>query len=347
MKIYSAFLSFRYRKSFLINRFKLKKIEISSSKIINGSHNSCPICFSKEASLISEVDRVGILCNTVICKKCEFVFNNSFIANPIEFYANQFGQARWGEPEKNFVKRTSLDSFSWKRFLFLKKIMDKDFPQIEKILEIGCGDGCNLLHFHLIGKQVTGCDLATPFLEPGRKRGLNLIQGDITSISKNIDFDLIMLIHSFEHVVDLDLTVQSAFSRLREGGFIFVEVPGIIGWNQTRKKSSQTMGLKSSNNFLQYLQFEHNYHFSLEHLKLVWERNGFEMIYGDEWVRAIFRKKNDVNSINSKISFDNNSLNVMNHLQEVEKDFLKISNFLSRLVRLINRKLTFQNTKFF
>ena len=72
--------------------------------------------------------------------------------------------------------------------------------------------------------------------------------------------------------------------------------------------------------------------------------NGFEMIYGDEWVRAIFRKKDNVNSINNKISFDNNSLDVMSHLKKVEKDYLKLSNFVSRLTRLIG-SLLFKNDK--
>ena len=40
------------------------------------------------------------------------------------------------------------------------------------------------------------------FLEVGRKRGMNLIKGDFSSIKQQ--FDLILLVHSFEHMLDLD-----------------------------------------------------------------------------------------------------------------------------------------------
>ena len=341
MNISRKLLSFRFKKNFFINRNKLKKIEFNPHKNI-GSHSSCPICSCIEVYLISEVDRIGFHCDTVVCKECDFVFNNSYISNPKEFYEAQFGVGRWGDPEKNFIKRTSLDSFSWKRFSFLLNKLNEKFTTIEKILEIGCGDGCNLMPYHLIGKSVTGCDFSLPFLEPGLKRGLNLIQGDIGSINDYSSFDLIMLIHSFEHVMDLDATIQSASKLLKEGGFIFVEVPGIFGWNQTREKSIKEMGLKSSNNFLQYLQFEHNYHFSLEHLKIIWERNGFELVYGDEWVRAIFRKKDNKKLLND-IKFDNNQLNILGHLKLVEKDFLKFTNLLFGFGRRVIRKFSFLN----
>ena len=46
-----------------------------------------------------------------------------------------------------------------------------------------------------------------------------------------------------------------------------------------------------------YLQFQHNYHFDLSHLVEFWQRNGFKMIQGDEWVRALFRKEKVENNI--------------------------------------------------
>ena len=343
MNINRKLLSFRYRKKSFLNRSKRKKLEITPNKIDKGSHTYCPICSSDEVYLISEVDRVGFPCDTVMCKKCEFVFNNSYISNPNEFYANQFGKARWGNPEKNFIKRTAKDSFSKQRFAFLIETLGENLSNIERILEIGCGDGCNLLPYHLMGKSVTGCDFNTRFLEPGLKRGLNLIKGDVNSIPDKSNFDLIMLIHSFEHVINLDATVQSASNRLIAGGLVFVEVPGIIGLNQIREKSNQDKGLKTSNNFLAYLQFEHNYHFTLEHLKLIWERNGFEMTYGDEWVRAIFRKKHTAELSNNESSFNKYSSNTMNHLINVEKDYLKISNLLSGIGRLFIRKISSNN----
>jgi len=340
MKINSELLSFRFRKSFLLNRLRFYKIKSTFIDIKKESHDCCPICLGEEVDLISEVDRVGFPLNTVICKKCGFVFNTSFISNSIEYYGKQFGKDRWRNPEKNFLKRTSQDSFSPKRFKFLEKTLGKQFLQIEKILEIGCGDGCNLLPYHLIGKSVVGLDFNDEFLAPGRSRGMELIVGDINSIPKDTKFDLIMLIHSFEHVVNLNEMVQQVYSKLNPGGFVFVEVPGIVNWNQTKLASKSTMGLNSSNNFMGYLQFQHNYHFDLGHLKYIWERNNFTMVQGDEWVRVIFKKKDVDNPeyIEAQPNLNGLNQNIIQHLKEVEKDFLKIQNLMRGFMKLISRK---------
>ena len=39
-------------------------------------------------------------------------------------------------------------------------------------MEVGCGDGCNLYPYHLIGLDVKGFDYGNEFLEVGRKRGI-------------------------------------------------------------------------------------------------------------------------------------------------------------------------------
>ena len=60
------------RTSKLKSNEKRKKLETTPNKINKGSHSYCPICSSDEVYLISEVDRVGFPCDTVVCKKCEF-----------------------------------------------------------------------------------------------------------------------------------------------------------------------------------------------------------------------------------------------------------------------------------
>lgn len=342
IKLDRKIINFRYKKKFILNIIKLNKSPFSSGQLNLACHEFCPICLNKEAFLISEVDRIGVPCDTVICKKCGFVFNNSFIKNPQDFYQNQWATERWGDPENSFLKRTSKDAFTWRRFEFLKEKLLANYNQINNVLEIGCGDGCNLLPYYLEGKKVLGCDFDSRFLEPGRRRGLNLIQGDIDSINQN-NFNLIMLIHSFEHVINMEDMITSVSKKLSPGGLIFIEVPGIIGWNQTRKNFSTDMGLQSSNNFMGYIQFQHNYHFNLETLKNIWEINGFEMIYGDEWVRAIFRK-NSYEANKTQVSFDgNHSYNIIKHLNKVESDYMSLNNLLSGFLRVLSRKFFGEN----
>lgn len=335
MIVTNKLLGFRYKKKFILNRVKRKKLKLNANPIITKSHNSCPICNGMGVDLIAEVDRAGFPCETVICQHCDFIFNNTYIANPSDFYSREWGDERWGEPEKSFKRRTSTDSYSWKRMAFLAKTLNKKFHKIKNVLEVGCGDGCNLLPYHLTGKRVVGCDFDDRFLQPGRDFGMKLVAGDVENIPASNSFDLVLLIHSFEHVIKMDETIQSIASRITPDGLVYVEVPGVLGWNRRKKDESQAMGLISSNNFLGYLQFQHNYHFDLRHLKIVWERNGFEMVQGDEWVRAIFRK-----TTTPKITDSHKSKsNVFMHLSKVERDFLSVRNVSCKLVKLISKKM--------
>ena len=215
-----------------------------------------------------------------------------------------------------------------------------EFGNINSVFELGCGDGCNLLPYHLIGKQVSGCDFNEDFLKPGQKKGLNLIGGEIKNIPEDKVFDLVLLIHTFGHVVDMDETIKLVSKHLTKEGLVFIEVPGILGWNKVNADKKTSMGLESSNNFLNYLQYEINYYFDLSHLKEVWERNGFELIEGDEWCRAIFRKKIYFeNSANDKIDTDRLTRNIFKYLTSVEKDYLSIKNLIYGCIRVILRKI--------
>ena len=339
MKIKHSIIGFRYRKGFIINILLAKNIKLNENKIFK-NHRYCPICNTDEYEIIAEVDRVGMLTETVVCSTCDFVFNNSFIMDPNSFYSSEWGTERWGDPKDNFLRRTASDAFSWKRLAYIAKKLGKYFEKIETVLEVGCGDGCNLLPYHLIGKNVIGCDFDPRFLAPGREKGMELIEGDLSNIPVDRKFDLIMLIHSFEHMIKLDEIVQEVYGRLNRGGLVFVEVPGILNWNRTKNATKTAMGLKSSNNFLGYLQFQHNYHFDLGHLKYIWERNGFEMVEGDEWVRAIFKKKavKESTHIETQPNWNELNKNVILHLKGVEKDFLRLQNLICGFVKLIFRK---------
>ena len=60
-----------------------------------------------------------------------------------------------------------------------------------------------------------------------------LISDDISM--KALKFDLIMIIHAFTHVIDIDEMVHQIGKRLKPGGLVYVEVPGIVNWNFAKK----------------------------------------------------------------------------------------------------------------
>jgi ubiquinone/menaquinone biosynthesis C-methylase UbiE len=332
----------RYSKDNWLNRRKASKLKWSPDELHTADHECCPLCGAEDGILIAEVDRIGFPNDTVICSACQFVFNDSYLADPAEFYSKEWAGDRWVEPEASFKRRTAIGSHAWKRLAFLLLTIGRDgFDNIDSVLEVGCGDGCNLLPFHLSGKRVTGCDFDDKFLQPGRDRGMELLKGDISVISSNQTFDLVMLIHSYEHVIDLHGTIEQVKQRLNEGGMVFVEVPGLLNWNRPRARLLQDMGLRSSNNFLNYLQLQHNYHFDLSHLCFLWEQAGFDMIYGDEWVRAVFTQSHDEPLRETDVSIalrNRQTMDVLQHLQQVERDFISPANLLCKGIQTVTKK---------
>jgi len=341
MKKTNDIISFRFLKGNFFNKIKQSKLPIDFDKIILGSHQSCPACGFNQAWLIATVDRVGFLCDTVVCKQCQLVFNDSYIAEPETFYSEMWGEERWGDPNENFLKRTRIDAFSWHRFVYVSKKLNGKLSNVKNVLQIGCGDGCNLFPYHLNGYEVTGLDYDDKFLEPGRKTGMNLFIGDIFNNKLKSKYDLILLIHSFEHMQDLDNVIIECKKYIKTNGFVYVEVPGIINWNRVRSKRLTSGGMSSGNNFLGYLQFQHNYHFDAHHLKWFWERNGFETIQLDEWVRALFKSSSDQNNLNQNVeNHTNYDFDIVKHLKKVEKNFLSVSNQFKRPLRYMLKKIT-------
>jgi len=295
-----------------------------------GVHQCCPACGSDTGYLISEIDREGVACDTVVCRNCSLIFNNSYIKTSESYYENVFAKKRWQNPEASFLRRTAPDSYSWRRLGWLINTLDIPLNSQLKVLEIGCGDGCNLYPYHMLGYDVTGCDYADDFLVPGRKRGMRLVNGDFTELDGV--FDVILLIHSFEHMMNLDEVVQNISRYLSAEGIVYVEVPGFRNNVRKRVDSFAEDGYTSNNNFMSYLQYQHNFHFDLSSLRFFWERNGFTVIKGDEWVRLVLKKGERAlhKCDEQKVILDS-----LSYLQAVEKDFLSLSTLFWKGTRKI------------
>ncbi|MBW1703046.1 MAG: class I SAM-dependent methyltransferase [Deltaproteobacteria bacterium] len=200
-------------------------------------------------------------------------------------------------------------------------------PEAAGWTQPGCGDGCNLLPYHLLGKKVIGCDYDEASLEAGRRSGIRLVRGGTEELLKSeIKADLVIILsHVLEHFIDVDAELRRIEDILREGGYVYIEVPGIRNLNRPRSQVLSEDGFRSTNDFLGYLQFQHNYHFELHTLKRFFERQSFQFITGDEWIRAIFRYVGKPGASVGAEDYRSNS-DIMDHLKAVEKDYQSIKN---------------------
>lgn len=102
----------------------------------------------------------------------------------------------------------------------------------ENVLEIGCGEGGNLLPFALAGAEVTGVDLAAGKIENARKffenRGVNarFIAKDIFQLTelKNT-FSLIIIHDVIEHIYEKEQFLNGIREYLSPEGIVFIAFP--------------------------------------------------------------------------------------------------------------------------
>jgi SAM-dependent methyltransferase len=95
------------------------------------------------------------------------------------------------------------------------------------ILDIGCGGGTLLRHLHACGYQnLTGVD---PFLPSSIEMpGIQLLKVEIESVNET--YDLIMLHHSLEHMVQPLSTLKQITRLLNPNGVALIRIPVAGTW---------------------------------------------------------------------------------------------------------------------
>ena len=92
------------------------------------------------------------------------------------------------------------------------------------VLEIGCGTGLILERIAGIARSTRGVDLSPGMLRAARARGLDVVEGDATTLPfKDASFDLVCSFKVLSHVRDLRKAVAEAARVTRPGGVLALE----------------------------------------------------------------------------------------------------------------------------
>ncbi|MBI5701729.1 methyltransferase domain-containing protein [Candidatus Saganbacteria bacterium] len=318
-----------------------------SDRIKNGTikrvrREKCPLCCGQKFVLIAKKDRLGLPLETLICDICGLVFSGSFFSASGEdlYYSNYCNLLKniGRSPDQMFAARTGTDSYAWKRYRWIKNALGGKFNNIRTIMEVGCNDGCNLYPYHLNGFNVIGCDFDEVRMAPGRSKGMTMLKGGIEQLRKlSQTADLLIFSHVLEHLSDIDRALSEAKELLSSDGRIYIEVPGFKRWNRARSEAISDEWLVSGNNFLSYLQMEHNFCFEARTLNFFAFRNGLIAEKGDEFVRALYRRAN----CRDQFSTENKEYGygVYNYILGVEKDYQKSNPLWKRFGRSIRNIL--------
>jgi ubiquinone/menaquinone biosynthesis C-methylase UbiE len=96
-------------------------------------------------------------------------------------------------------------------------------PGLRRILDIGCGDGENLLRFKAIPAQRVGLEISLSRLRTARRHGLDVLQGSGAALPlPERSFDLVYIAHVLHHIADYQTVLAEIQRVLAAGGTVFV-----------------------------------------------------------------------------------------------------------------------------
>ena len=272
------------KSSVTLNRLQSDTRDELNKAISQGRYvqvqTQCAVCKGSDFDGISEKDRFGVSISLVICRDCGLIHINPRLSEDsyADFYDNFYNGIHLGSEldEKWYQGRYEKGE---EIFSFLESKGYLRDLKAKLALEVGCAAGGIIHYFKDQGFQVKGTDLSSTRIRYGvETHGLDLHHGGLENLTIDKRPDLIIYSHVLEHVPDLVKELGLIHETLDDDGLVYIEVPGV------KDLDNQHVDL------LKTLQLAHVYYFSLRSLQNLMEANGFELLYGDEEIRSVFRK---------------------------------------------------------
>lgn len=258
----------------------------------------------------------------VACETCGLVYQNPRMSKKEvnDFYAYHFHKMsvnKSSNGEELVGERSRQDQFNY----ILGKV-----PLVKgKILDVGSFEGCFLSLFRKIGWEAYGVDPHIGACEVAkRKYGLRNIYA-IDFEESNFDagfFDLITIRHVLEHVRKPSQMLKLAHHNLKEGGYLFIQVPNVHD--------------PFSDAVVHFFSFQHLCSFSPVTLRNYLKKYGFKVLSKKSLPYSAFRilaqKRSGAFGKDFVNDFDKVHRIIERHKQDRERAVKKIEDDLSRKI---------------
>jgi len=268
-----------------LSRSQLEALEEIKASLNNGALKLacvvCP-CGRKDDYQIASHDRYGIPIKTVICRNCGLGrTSENFDDHSTEiFYRHYYRKLYLGESEATdlfFADQISRGNAFADRISQLRPLKGL------RVCDVGCGAGGMSVPFITRGASYVGCDLGDRYLKYGKALGLSLYKGSISAINCPKTFDLILLSHVLEHVLNPKSMIMALAHRLSHGGLLAIEVPGLLSIDTFYQRYELAFHLA------------HPFHYCSVTLRELARQCGLETIHVDETSFAVLRKSSGLN----------------------------------------------------
>lgn len=203
------------------------------------------------------------------CNKCGLILVNPAPCKedlisyyPVDYYEDDHSGTQ-------IVGKIIRDFYGSKKFDFLLSKLNSDSENQEKILEIGPGNGNNLVPFLNQGNKVFAIEPNERLANIVERLGVSVVHGFLEqAVNLPSDFDAVILSHVLEHEYEPYKMLAYCRQHMKEGGCIYVEIP--------------TLDAPSFNVFRRYWGgLEFPFHLSLmksNHLEEMLKQSGFSIV---------------------------------------------------------------------
>ena len=219
----------------------MSKLETAGSTIVKKMTNTkkamrlCPICNNNKAEVLHnqrfELSEKHVLPNNydvVACTKCGFVYADT---KATQKDYDRFYKDLSKYEDTSIASGTGCNVLDAKRISRATSDIAKYVPDKNKsILDIGCANGGLLIELKRNGyKNVVGLDPSPACIDYVQNE--HQIEAHLGSLFgadhlfSDQHFDIVILSHVLEHIVDIQMAYEKALSLLSKSGQIYVEVP--------------------------------------------------------------------------------------------------------------------------
>ncbi len=178
----------------------------------------CPLCcrnHGKKMSFETMLLKLPLGCCLIKCK-CGLIR----ISEPSKFIINinyDLLHREWG----TFKNKKSDQIIDNK----IKKLINSYKGSKGSLLEIGCGSGEILKKFKDMGWKAKGLEISLDAINYCRNQNLDVIYGNFLDIEFQENFDLILMSHVLEHVLDFEKYLKKVHKLLNKNGRVVLFIP--------------------------------------------------------------------------------------------------------------------------
>lgn len=161
-------------------------------------------------------------------------------------------------------------------------VVSRYLPVGARVLDVGCGTGLFVLETARRGYRCEGLEPSAMLARVGRETlGIAVTNKDIYDFRPDHKFEGIVIWDVLEHLYDPVAVLRRCAALMKDGGFLFAQVPHYRGVSESYKTILCRLGLRRS---FKHFGFPwHVYSFDRTSLTYLMKQAGFEPLLFESW----------------------------------------------------------------